>query len=107
MAQERCGWIVCAWQASGIVPAIERGRLKLSAGMAVRFAAALGVGVDELLARANGVVKNGREPSRKVLRRLDQIEVVRGELPGWWLKGKSRPRVGSAGAAKRTVDCNH
>jgi transcriptional regulator with XRE-family HTH domain len=60
-----------------IVSAIERDRLKLSAEMAVRFAAALGVGVDELLAPAKDVVKNGRKPSRKVLRRLEQIE----ELP--------------------------
>jgi transcriptional regulator with XRE-family HTH domain len=59
-----------------IVSAIERDRLKLSAEMAVRFAAALGVGMDELLQPAEGAAKNGRKPSRKVLRRLEQIEVL-------------------------------
>lgn len=59
-----------------IVSAIERDRLKLSAEMAIRFATALGVGVDELLQPAKDVVKNGRKPSRKVLRRLEQIEAL-------------------------------
>lgn len=59
-----------------IVSAIERDRLKLSAEMAVRFATALGVGMDELLQPAEGSVKNGRKPSRKVLRRLEQIEAL-------------------------------
>ena len=59
-----------------IVSAIERDRLKLSAEMAVRFATALGVGMDELLQPTEGMVKNGRKPSRKVLRRLEQIEAL-------------------------------
>ena len=59
-----------------IVSAIERDRLKLSAEMAVRFASALGVGMDELLQPAEGMAKNGRKPSRKVLRRLEQIEAL-------------------------------
>jgi|ERR1017187_3527283 transcriptional regulator with XRE-family HTH domain len=59
-----------------IVSAIERDRLKLSAEMAVRFATALDVGMDELLKPVEGRVKNGRKPSRKVLRRLEQIETL-------------------------------
>lgn len=57
-----------------IVSAIERDRLKLSAEMAVRFAGALEVGLDELLQPAANAVRNRHRPSRKVLRRLEQIE---------------------------------
>jgi len=59
-----------------IVSAIERDRLKLSAEMAVRFATALGIGMDELLKPAVEKVRNGHKPSRKVLRRLEQIEAL-------------------------------
>jgi len=59
-----------------IVSAIERDRLKLSAEMAVRFAAALDIGMDELLKPAGEKARNGRKPSRKVLRRLEQIEAL-------------------------------
>lgn len=59
-----------------IVSAIERDRLKLSAEMAVRFATALDVGMDELLKPEEGKAKSGRKPSRKVLRRLEQIEAL-------------------------------
>ena len=59
-----------------IVSAIERDRLKLSAEMAVRFATALGVGLDELLQPGDAGASGGRKPSRKVLRRLEQIEAL-------------------------------
>jgi hypothetical protein len=49
--------------------------LKLSAEMAVRFARALEVTTDELL-QPSGAPKNGRKPSRKVLRRLELIETL-------------------------------
>ena len=57
-----------------IVSAIETGTLKLSAEMAARFALALGVTTDELLLPARMKRTHRRQPSRKVLRRLDQIE---------------------------------
>ena len=56
--------------------AIERDRLKLSAEMAVRFATALDIGMDELLRPTREKARNGRKPSRKVLRRLEQIEAL-------------------------------
>jgi transcriptional regulator with XRE-family HTH domain len=56
-----------------LVSDYETDRLKLSAEMAVRFALAMGVTTDELL--HTGVKKtSGKAPSRKVLRRLEQIE---------------------------------
>ena len=58
-----------------IVSAIETNVLKLSAEMAVRFALALGVSTDELLF-APRKKRAGRKPSRKVLRRLEQIEAL-------------------------------
>jgi transcriptional regulator with XRE-family HTH domain len=58
-----------------IVSAIETNVLKLSAEMAVRFALALGVSTDELLF-AQRKKRAGRKPSRKVLRRLEQIEAL-------------------------------
>jgi transcriptional regulator with XRE-family HTH domain len=56
-----------------LVSDYETDRLKLSAEMAVRFARALGITTDELL---HSSVKKpaGKAPSRKVLRRLEQIE---------------------------------
>jgi transcriptional regulator with XRE-family HTH domain len=59
-----------------IVSAIERDVLKLSAEMAVRFAMALEVTMDDLLmpARKNGI--EGKKPSRKILRRVEQIEAL-------------------------------
>jgi transcriptional regulator with XRE-family HTH domain len=56
-----------------IVSAAERDERKLSAEMAVRFAQALDVTMDDLLGPATGP-KSGRKPSRKVLRRLERIE---------------------------------
>ena len=53
----------------------ETDRLKLSAEMAVRFSMALGIGVEEVLhPEAKGSA--GKKPSRKVLRRLEQIETL-------------------------------
>jgi transcriptional regulator with XRE-family HTH domain len=57
-----------------IVSAIERDERKMSAEMAVRFALALSVNMDELLAPAQNMPKGSRKSSRKVLRRLEQIE---------------------------------
>jgi|ERR1019366_5097405 transcriptional regulator with XRE-family HTH domain len=56
-----------------LVSDYETDRLKLSAEMAVRFSMALGIGIEELL---HSSVKKipGKAPSRKVLRRLEQIE---------------------------------
>jgi transcriptional regulator with XRE-family HTH domain len=55
-----------------LVSDYETDRLKLSAEMAVRFALALGITTDELL--HSSVKTPGKAPSRKVLRRLEQIE---------------------------------
>jgi len=64
-----------------LVSDYERDKLRLNAEMAVRFAIALEVTTDELLglhsAATNGKKQarsNGRKASRKVLRRLEQIE---------------------------------
>jgi len=59
-----------------IVSAVERDERKLSAEMAVRFALALDVTMDELLGSGAAKSRNGRKPSRKVLRRLERIETL-------------------------------
>src|SRR6476646_3628614 len=59
-----------------IVSAIERDERRLSAEMAIRFALALDVSLDELLKPVNGKLKQGRKASRRVLRRLEQIEAL-------------------------------
>jgi transcriptional regulator with XRE-family HTH domain len=59
-----------------IVSAIETGALKLSADMAARFALALGVTTDEILLPTRNKRAGSRQPSRKVLRRLEQIETL-------------------------------
>lgn len=60
-----------------IVSAIERDVLKLSAEMAVRFALALEVTTDDLLMPAKKTnASQGKKPSRKILRRLEQIETL-------------------------------
>jgi transcriptional regulator with XRE-family HTH domain len=56
-----------------LVSDYETDRLKLSAEMAVRFALAMGVTTDELL-YTSAKKTPGKAPSRKVLRRLEQIE---------------------------------
>lgn len=59
-----------------LVTDYERGKLRLNAEMVLRFATALEVSTDDLLQPAGP--KATRKPSRKVLRRLEQIE----NLPG-------------------------
>lgn len=51
----------------------ERGRLQMSADIAVRFALALKVSCDELLGvtKTNG---NGKAPPRRIMKRLDKIQ---------------------------------
>lgn len=51
----------------------ERGKLRLSAEMTIRFAAALEVSTEDLL-RPNGTKSLRRKPSRRVLRRMEKIE---------------------------------
>jgi transcriptional regulator with XRE-family HTH domain len=51
----------------------EKDRLRLSAEMAVRFALALDISVDEFLCPKNNKAVS-KQPSRKVLRRLESIE---------------------------------
>jgi len=56
-----------------LVSDYERDKLRLNPEMTVRLAQALGVSTDELLG-LQPTKANGRQPSRKVLRRLEQIE---------------------------------
>jgi transcriptional regulator with XRE-family HTH domain len=58
-----------------IISATESDGRKLSAEMAVRFAQALDVSMDELLGPGR-TSKRGRKPSRKILRRLEKIETL-------------------------------
>jgi transcriptional regulator with XRE-family HTH domain len=58
-----------------IISAIESDERKLSAEMAVRFAQALDVSLDELLGPGRRA-KKGSKPSRKILRRLEKIETL-------------------------------
>lgn len=58
-----------------IVSAVESNERKLSAEMAVRFAQALDVSLDELLGTGRPD-KKGKKPSRKILRRLEKIEML-------------------------------
>lgn len=57
-----------------IVSAIETDALKLSAEMAIRFAQALEVTTDELLLPKAAKRRPSPKASRKVLRRVEQIE---------------------------------
>jgi transcriptional regulator with XRE-family HTH domain len=52
----------------------ERDKLRLNGEMAVRFALALEVSTDELLGLAGRKAARGKKPSRKILRRMEQIE---------------------------------
>jgi transcriptional regulator with XRE-family HTH domain len=56
-----------------LVSDYETDRLNLSAEMAVRFAMALDVSIDELL-HPQAKKTMAKKPNRKVLRRLEQIE---------------------------------
>jgi transcriptional regulator with XRE-family HTH domain len=62
----------------GLIPALvsdyENDKLRLNADMILRFAQILEVTTDELLQPQSGKRRPGRKPSRKVLRRLEQIE---------------------------------
>ena len=57
-----------------LVTDYENDRLRLTAEMAVRFALAFDVSLDELLHPKTA--RPARKPSRKVLRRLEQIEAL-------------------------------
>lgn len=57
-----------------LVSDYERGRLRLAADMIVRFAVALEISTDELLRPKRGKAAPHPKASRKVLRRLQQIE---------------------------------
>jgi transcriptional regulator with XRE-family HTH domain len=64
----------------GIIQALvsdyEKGKLRLSADMAVRFARALEVTTDDLLQPKKRGKREALKPSRKVLRRLELIETL-------------------------------
>jgi transcriptional regulator with XRE-family HTH domain len=64
---------------TGLIQALisdyERGKLRLNAEMILRFTTALEISTDELLQPGCGP-KPARKPSRKVLRRLEQIETL-------------------------------
>jgi transcriptional regulator with XRE-family HTH domain len=57
-----------------LVSDYERGKLRLNADMILRFATALEVTTDDLL--QPGGPRPSRNPSRRVLRRLAQIETL-------------------------------
>lgn len=58
-----------------LVSDYERGKLRLNAGMILRFAAALEVSTDDLLQPVSGP-KPARKTSRRVLQRLERIEAL-------------------------------
>lgn len=58
-----------------LVTDYENDRLRLTAEMAVRFVMALDISLDELL-HPKAAKASGRKTSRKVLRRLEQIEAL-------------------------------
>lgn len=68
-----------------LVTDYENDRLRLTAEMAVRFALALDVSLDELLHHKVSRT-NGKKPSRKVLRRLERIEALPGTQQSVLLK---------------------
>ena len=58
-----------------VISDYERGKLRLSAEMALRLAAALNVPIQELLEPSKSLaVEPAHKPSRRVLRRLEKIE---------------------------------
>ena len=68
-----------------LVSAYEKDRRGLSAEMAIHFALALDVSLDELL-RPKGKKVSGKNPSRKVLRRLEEIEKLPPHQQNYLLK---------------------
>jgi hypothetical protein len=63
----------------------ERGKLRVTAEMAVRFARALELTTDELFGMTE-MKNNGKKPSRKILRRLEQIDSLRPQQQAILLK---------------------
>jgi transcriptional regulator with XRE-family HTH domain len=59
-----------------LVSAYERGKLRLAADMAVRFAQALAVTTDELLQPAAARTSKIKSPSLKLVRRMERIEAL-------------------------------
>jgi transcriptional regulator with XRE-family HTH domain len=60
-----------------VVSDYERGRLRLPADMAVRFAEVLGLTTDELLRpKRKNAAQPGKKPSLKLVRRMEQIEAL-------------------------------
>jgi len=61
-----------------VVSDYERGRIRLPADMVVRFAEALGVSTDELLRPERRAIatQSGKQPSLKIVRRMEQIEAL-------------------------------
>jgi len=58
-----------------VISDYEHGRLRLSAEMALRFAAALDVPIQELLQPSEAIaVEPAQRHSRRLLRRMEQIE---------------------------------
>jgi len=65
---ERVGTILA------LISGYERDKLRLNGEMAARFALALEVSTDELLGLTGTKATRGKKPSRKILRRMEQIE---------------------------------
>jgi len=59
-----------------LVSDYERGKLRMPAEMAIRFAEALGVTTDELLQprKKSSAEKTAKQPSIRLVRRMEQIE---------------------------------
>jgi transcriptional regulator with XRE-family HTH domain len=68
-----------------LVSDYERGKLRLNAGMILRFARALEVSTDDLLQPFRGPLP-ARKPSRRVLQRLERIEALPAHLQTTVLK---------------------
>jgi transcriptional regulator with XRE-family HTH domain len=62
------------WRGTALVSDYENGKLRLNSDMILRFAQVLEVSTDELLQPQTAKKRPGPKPSRKVLRRLEQIE---------------------------------
>ena len=65
----------CTGLTQVLVSDYERGRIRLSAEMAIRFAEALRISTDELLRpRKKGASAPAQQPSLKLMRRMERIE---------------------------------
>ena len=85
--------------ACGQTQSVESDDRKLSAEMAVRFAQALDVTMDDLLQSAGP--KATRKPSRKVLRRLELIETLPDRQQATLLRLLLRQVLGARGPSLR------